>query len=219
MLATCGDSGELRDRGSPPGSRGWGSGLLAFIYSSVCVCSTSAALGGRGAAPLGAGFRAGGVGQRGLSPAGGRQELARSRPCPLQEAAVTGPLPAGALPVPCSRRTRCTSGSPHRAAPAGGMQRGPPVSGHGRAGAPPPQPPSTSTDQEGAVLLQEALHGAAAGAAVQPQHHGAAAGVALRLHEPAGGHRDDPVSPRTAPALPGGCPPVGPVPSPPPTYQ
>lgn len=41
-----------------------------------------------------------------------------------------------------------------------------------------------TTNQEGAMLLEEALHGAAARAPVQPQHEGAALGIALGLHEP-----------------------------------
>lgn len=40
------------------------------------------------------------------------------------------------------------------------------------------------TNQEGAMLLEEALHGAAARAPVQPQHQGAVLGIALGLHEP-----------------------------------
>lgn len=41
-----------------------------------------------------------------------------------------------------------------------------------------------TTNLEGAVLLQESLHGAAARAAIQPQHQGAALRVALGLHKP-----------------------------------
>lgn len=43
---------------------------------------------------------------------------------------------------------------------------------------------AVTTNQEGAMLLEEALHGAAARAPVQPQHEGAALGIALGLHEP-----------------------------------
>lgn len=43
---------------------------------------------------------------------------------------------------------------------------------------------AVTTNQEGAMLLEEALHGAAARAPVQPQHQGAVLGIALGLHEP-----------------------------------